>query len=144
MNFVLGFLILVSGGNEIDVFWAFVQLVRRTKYLLIGVFLESMPLLSFLEFVTENLLEQKLPKFNKKFQDLGIPPASWLSKWYMTVFLYSFPVNICTRIWDFFLLEGIFGLVKIVVPILKVFYTDFLAMDGLDVKQICDFNFIYD
>lgn len=53
MNFVLGFLILVSGGNEIDVFWAFITLVKRTKYLLIGIFSESMPLLHFLEYITE-------------------------------------------------------------------------------------------
>jgi len=35
----------MSGGNEIDVFWAFISLVKRTKYLVIGIFEENFPLL---------------------------------------------------------------------------------------------------
>lgn len=51
----------------------------------------------------------------------------------MTLFLYSFPVEICIRIWDFILLEGIFGLVKLIIPIIKVFEKDFMSMEGMDV-----------
>ena len=76
---------------------------------------------------------KKLPTFIQKFDEIGIPPSSWLSKWFMTLYLYSFPVEICIRIWDFILLEGIFGLVKLIIPIIKVFEKDFMSMDGLDV-----------
>jgi len=45
MNFILGFLLLVSGGCEIDVFWCFVTLVKIPKYLIIGMYEPEMPLL---------------------------------------------------------------------------------------------------
>lgn len=45
MNFTLGFLLLVSGGSEIDVFWCFVTLVKLPKYHIIGMYEPGMPLL---------------------------------------------------------------------------------------------------
>lgn len=51
----------------------------------------------------------------------------------MTFFLYSFPLDICIRLWDFFLLEGIFGLVKLLLPILNIFMKDFMKMDSMEV-----------
>ena len=89
--------------------------------MLLGLFVEEMPLLFFLQYVTEDYLMKKLPAVMINFEENGIPHTSWMSKWYMTIFLYCFPTKICTRLWDFFLCEGIFGLVKLVVPILKVF-----------------------
>jgi len=43
MNFILGLLIMVSGGSEIDVFWSFVSLVRNKKFLIIGLYEDGMP-----------------------------------------------------------------------------------------------------
>ena len=45
MNFPVGFLLLVSGGCEIDVFWTFVNLFKEPKYMLIGLYESQMPLL---------------------------------------------------------------------------------------------------
>lgn len=129
MNFVIGFLLLVSGGDEIDTFWAFLQLVKRSKFLMIGLFTEDMQLLKFMEYLTEQFVKKEMPKFYNKFKELEVPNSFWMTKWYMTLYLYNFPVNICLRIWDFFISEGIFGLISIIVPILRVFEKDFIQME---------------
>jgi hypothetical protein len=135
MNFVLGFLLLVSGGDEIEVFWSFITLVRRSKYLMIGLFDREMPLLRFIEYVTEEYLVEKLPRVINKFRELEVPNSFWMTKWYMTLFLYNFPVNICLRIWDFFLVEGIFGIVALIVPIMRIFENDLANMEAIDVLE---------
>ena len=40
---------------------------------------------------------------------------------FLGLYLYTFPPKICLIIWDLFLFDGIFALVKIIVPILKRF-----------------------
>lgn len=67
MNFILGFLIMVSGGSEIDVFWTFISLVRNSNFLIIGLYEEHMPLLKFLEFITEKKMKKHMGKFYDKF-----------------------------------------------------------------------------
>ena len=67
MNFVLGLLILVSGGNEIEVFWAFRALVQNPEFLIIGLFEDNMPLLKFLEFIGDDLMKKKMNNLYKKF-----------------------------------------------------------------------------
>jgi len=52
----------------------------------------------------------------------------------MTVFLYSFPTKICKRIWDFFICEGIFSMIKLIIPIVNVFLDEFLEMDSIEVN----------
>ena len=52
----------------------------------------------------------------------------------MTLYLYSFPLEFCLRLWDFILLDGIFGIVKIFLPILNIFLKDFMKMDPIEVR----------
>ena len=62
MNLPLGFLLLVNGeGNEFDIFWAFIKLLKKPKYLLYGLFEHDMKFITFLEYVTEDLIEINLP-----------------------------------------------------------------------------------
>lgn len=41
MNFVIGFLLLVNGGNEVEAFWFFVELCRHKDFMLMGMYEES-------------------------------------------------------------------------------------------------------
>lgn len=135
MNFTLGFLLLISGGKEIDVFWSFIALIRNPKYLIMGIYQQDMPLLHLMEFMTEHLLKKHMLKFYEKLQELGVLNSFWLTKWYMTFFLYNFPISICQRVWDFMLVEGIFGLISLVIPIMKNFEKKFQAINELEALE---------
>ena len=62
MNLSLGFLLLVNGqGNEFDIFWLFIKLLKKPKYILYGIFENDMKFIYFLEYVTEDFIEINLP-----------------------------------------------------------------------------------
>jgi len=73
-----------------------------------------------------------MPKIIEIFDELMVPSGFWLVKWYMTMYIYAFPVNVCIRIWDYVLAEGIFGLVSIILPILKNFENYLEKMEDLE------------
>jgi hypothetical protein len=65
-----------------------------------GLFIEGFPLLHQFIFQFNKIFEKKLPKLKEKFDDIGLAPALWVQKWFMTLFVYSFPLDLCLRIWD--------------------------------------------
>lgn len=135
MNFTLGFLLLVSAGKEIDVFWAFIALIRNPKYLIMGLYEPDMPLLHLMEYMTEFSLKKHMPKLYNRLKELDVQNSFWLTKWFMTLFLYNFPIKICERIWDYMLSEGLFGLVSLVVPIMKIFEKEFYIINEVEVFE---------
>jgi len=59
-----------------------------------------------------------------------IPETLWVQKWLMTIFLHCFPYESTIRVWDFFLAENIFGLLKISVALLDRFQTEIFQFDA--------------
>lgn len=39
----------------------------------------------------------------------------------MTLFLYNFPPQPCSRLWDYLITNNIFSIIKLIVPLLDVF-----------------------
>lgn len=64
------------------------------------------------------------------FDSNNIPDSFWLTKWFLTLFLYNFPVRICSRLWDYLITNDIFSLVKLMVPILDIFKKKFMEKDA--------------
>ena len=62
-----------------------------------------------------------MPDLHDRFEEAGVLPSFWLTKWYMSIFLYNFPVGICLRIWDIFIKDGLFSLISFIFPIMAVF-----------------------
>ena len=58
-----------------------------------------------------------------------MPDALWLNKWFLTLFLYSFPLGLCIRIWDNILADGSKFIFKVSLAILKLTEADLLKLD---------------
>ena len=91
MNFLIGFLLLVSGGAERDSFWLFASMLKSTPPHLLntnpyeprfdgikGFYQKGFPLLQLYFFQFEALFEDMLPMLFNHFQDLCIPNPLWL------------------------------------------------------------------
>ena len=52
MNFVLGLILMVSGGKEEDSFKMFMKLSSSPKWIMLGLYEDELSLLKFLEYFT--------------------------------------------------------------------------------------------
>lgn len=126
MNFIVGFLLIVSGFREEEVFWALVLLMKRRipgdvlqVEGLEGLYREGFPLVDILQTLCMQVLDCVLPSVRRHLQSVEVPEALWLHKWHSTLFLHSFPLAHCLRIWDYVMASGTSGIVKVTVAVLK-------------------------
>ncbi len=50
---------------------------------------------------------------------MELPDATWITKWFHTLFIYSFPMEIVTRFWDYIIATNLFSMIKISIAIIK-------------------------
>jgi hypothetical protein len=136
MSFLVGFLLLVSGGKEMETFWAFVTLARDVKFLVMGFFEKDFPLLELYMHIFYELLLVKMPNLYTHLKSQLIPDQLWLLKWFLTLFLINFPASQAIRIWDFIMQEGLLGLIKIALSLAKVLEKDMLGLDIAGLNQL--------
>ena len=73
MNFLVGFLLLMNGGNESEAFSFFVKLSTDANFFLIYLYEEKFPLLYFLIFVFKEMSKKKNPGNPQIFAGTRIP-----------------------------------------------------------------------
>lgn len=56
--------------------------------------------------VFDELFADLMPKLHEHFKNEGLEPLLWLSKWFQSFFLYSFPFDFCIRAMDNILAYG--------------------------------------
>lgn len=68
--------------------------------------------------------------------DEGLPDLLWITKWFQSCFLYSFPIGLCIRIWDNILAYGTRFIFSAALAILKLVENNLM---GLSMGDINDF-----
>lgn len=105
MNFIIGFLLIVSGGSESEVF-SFTK-VLFTKYDLFGFFQGDLEFLRETVLVFDQLFRKKLNSLWKHFQYEEVSTDLCVLKWFMTLFTVGFAHSFTLHFWDNFLVEGL-------------------------------------
>mmetsp|Transcript_22430 Transcript_22430/g.22226 ORF Transcript_22430/g.22226 Transcript_22430/m.22226 type:complete len:256 (-) Transcript_22430:5-772(-) len=97
MNYVMGFLLMISGGREVETFWLFVALTEgQSETFTPGIeklYTEGFPLYFEFEQAFEGMFKENVPELQAHFDELDFKGPIWLQKWFMTMFLYSFPLT---------------------------------------------------
>lgn len=62
---------------------------------------------------------ENLPKLYLHFKNLSLTPEHYLPDWFMTIFSSILPLDLSSRLWDIFLLEGDIILFKTGLAVLK-------------------------
>ena len=142
MNFIAGFILMMSGSREKESFWFFCALLTKRKIAepimggLNGFFSDGFPTLLKYVRVFHNLFEQHLPELKAHMIDNElIPDSLWITKWFQTCFLYSFPLGLCIRIWDNILADGTKFFFKATLGILKLIEPELLKLDFSDINE---------
>lgn len=138
MNFIVGFLLLMSGGNESDTFWVFTLLARDSEFLFMGMFEESLPLMHVFIAIFEKKFLLVLPKLYAHFQENLLDSMMWVWKWIITVFLYSFPMEIVAKLWDYLLVNKGCSIISLSLAIAAYYEKDFIQCDTEDFHHLLD------
>ena len=140
MNFVVGFLLMVSGGKEAEVF-AFLEAIYH-NFQLSEIFKEDMTGLRHHLWVFDKLFEKKLSKLYLHFRCQDISEDLWALKWFLTLFTVGFPENITVFIWDLIILEGFDSIYKLALAVLKINQEKLLKMNTYEIVNFLSGDFI--
>lgn len=133
MNFIVGFLLIVSGGSEIEVFCCFEVLCK--DFGMEGFYIEGMGYLKKCIWVTKKLMEKYKKKLSDHFAGQGLPDDLWLLKWLMTAFTMVLSGNVLVRVWDLFLVERIKVLYQVTLAILTLLEPELIEKDTGDMAE---------
>jgi len=132
MNFVVGFLLLISGGNENDAFCLFQRMGLDTRFHILGLFENNFPLVNLYCFIFWKLMKENHEDLKNHLEKLGVPDHAWISKWFMMLFLYSLPLDVICRVWDFILSEeSLLASIKISLALMKILKPDLLKFEEI-------------
>jgi len=140
MNFIAGFLLIMSDFNELETFYLMISLMSHTFTNHLGIrgfFSDGFPLLGIYVQSFHFLFEKKMPELKKHFKNLEIPDEVWISKWFQTLFTLSLPIEFCMRIWDCILSIGLEFLLKFTLAFIKYLEGDLLRL--LDLFEVIEF-----
>ena len=136
MNLIVGFLLLVSDGNELDIFYLLISNFsssykerKKYNYSFRGLFSEEFPLLSFLNFIFDILLHENLPEIKNHLDEMGITYDLWIGQWFQTLFTIILPVNWLKRVWDCIFSDSIYFIVKFAIVFTKLIKDDIIGKD---------------
>ena len=127
MNYVVGYLLMISGGYEQEVFSFFLCLCQ--KFNLLEVYSEEMQELHKLLWVFDKLFENAFPNLHEHFMAEEITTDMWVFKWFLSFFTSCLPLKLVTRIWDVIIIKGLKGLFKVSLGILSILEDELLVKD---------------
>ena len=99
---------------------------------MIGLYEDEFPLNRFYCALFWKLLEMKMPKIAKRLRDAEVPDEIWIFQWFISFFLYSFPVHFVKGFWDFIICKKEISMVLIALGLVKCLKKDILSMINPD------------
>lgn len=103
INFVVGLLLLVSGGQEAETF-AFYAALRKVRGWR-SLYVIGFPGLWELTYQWRALFKEKNRDLYKHFKAQGVQEGLWLTKCVMTIFAVAAPLPLAVRLWDLVLCD---------------------------------------
>lgn len=112
LNFLVGFMLQLSGGREVEVLNLVAALMTSSRFQFLGLYDREFPLVNFLKYVFHSELAIRDKKLGKAIEDSMLPDDVWLTKWFISVFTGYIPRIYATRALDFILSLDVSGIVS--------------------------------
>lgn len=118
LNFLVGFMLQVSGGKELEVVNAIISLCTDSRFLALGVYDRMFPVVQFLKRMFWTTLKKLDKRLANHIKNTGLPDDVWLTKWFISFFTGYFSPYYAARFLDF-----IFGHDIFTMPVLAAVVT---------------------
>ena len=73
---------------------------RDGRFNMSSVWRSGMPAMRLYNYQFDRLLKWSFPQLHEHFREIGFSPEMLLSQWFLTFFLYTFPLDMCMMMWD--------------------------------------------
>lgn len=134
MNYIVGFLLMVSGSKEDEVFLLFTRLCE--EFNLFEVFSEDMKEIKKNLWVFDRIFEKKFNEIFFHFNEEEVTNDMWVFKWFLSIFTTCLPINIIVRMWDYIIVKGMKGIYQIALGIVSLLQNDLLKSDLAEILVI--------
>ena len=134
INFIVGFLLVISNRNENDTFYFIMALFSYTfafKFGIRGFYLENFPLIHSCIKVFEIRFKKYFLNVFNHFEKIGVPYICWITPWIQMIYVNVFPNKDLLRIWDCFFCIGIPFLISFGLSIVELIQNDVLEINDL-------------
>jgi hypothetical protein len=108
-----------------------------SKYGMREMFIRDMPGLHLQLYQFERLLEDFEPAVYCHLHRRGVDPNLYATQWFLTLFVYRFPLSLTIRIYDLLLSEGLGAILKIAIALMHQNRETLLGMK--DMSQLTTF-----
>lgn len=125
MSFLAAVLLLYM--DSYDAFCCFSNMLLY-KSCFLNFFRIKMPEVKIYLLVHEKFLEEEMPNLSNHFKKHGIESDLYMINWVMSLYCRALKLEIVTRIWDLYVLDGDVAIFRSALGILKLFMNKLLAM----------------
>jgi hypothetical protein len=120
MSLILGLILQVSGGNELETFNFYLHLMKARKFQYHSILDDYFTFNQFLNF----FFKQKLRKINSKLveqiEEMEYPDDCWIGKWWISLFSGYLDEYLVVRIIDFLLVTSLVNIVDVGLAITTI------------------------
>lgn len=117
MNFVVAFVLEVSGLEEFETWNFLVDFFKKRGNLFFGVYESGFTLTLCMNFMFHRMLEKVSPETEQKLKAAELPDELYITKWFLSFFTTSLPKDFLLRAWDFFQITNFLGPVYVALVI---------------------------
>ena len=125
MNFVVGFLLKLTGFDEIKTFYIIKNIFDDIK----GYFEDNFPLLKTNINTFDSHFKELYPKLYEHFKKNDLFNELWVGKWLQTLFTLSLPFEELCHVWDILLIKGFDFIIYICLAIIDSIKEDLLKLN---------------
>ena len=119
MNFIAGFFLLVIGFDAFESWNTIINFFNRKRNLYYGLFSNGLPVLKFLCYCLDKILQLKNPKLSLYLKQKNIPISLLTSKWFLSFFILNLETEYLLRVFDYLIIQDVFGMAVIAFILLN-------------------------
>lgn len=114
MNYIVGLMLFYIRDEE-QVFWCLVSLMHHRSRNWRATYIDGFPKLQSMSKILEQKIKLNYPDVLAHLDENGLQIEGTFSAFFMTLYVYKTPLEIATRLFEVFILDGDAALIKFIL-----------------------------
>lgn len=132
INYLVG-LFLFYIPDEEKVFWCLLQLMQKRNWR--EVYTQNFPKMKELTGFLEHQMDQEYPEVLEHLENNGLVVEGTFSPHFMTLFVYLTPLEIATRLFEVFILDGDLAIVRLLIRMIDLKQGEIMSRSDVELQR---------